>query len=110
MVMRVAQAIGWADLGQGRGFIAFPDKPTDLGVSWAFAGCMTDDLDHAHLNPASLAQMQLVPAMDFHSPAAWIRALPTRIRFAMGAHIAALKPRSIFATGTTLPWLARWSG
>src|SRR5438874_7408588 len=30
MLMRVAQPIGRADLGQGRGFIAFPDKPSPL--------------------------------------------------------------------------------
>src|SRR3989440_8349060 len=60
MLLRVAQAIGRADLGQRRGFIAFPNKPADLGVTWAFAGPMTDDLDHAHLHPAGAAQMHLV--------------------------------------------------
>ena len=110
MLVRVAQPIGRADLGQGRGFIAFPDKPTGLGVTWAFAGPMTDDLDHAHLDPASVAQMQLVPAMDFHSPAALIRPLPRGVGFTMGLLIAALKPRSIFATGTALTRLARWGG
>src|SRR6266702_857555 len=90
MLVRVAQPIGRADLGQGSGFIAFPDKPTDLGVTWAFAGPMPDDLDHAHLDPASGAQMQLVPAMDFHPPAALISPLPRGVRFAMGARSAAL--------------------
>src|SRR5438270_1420267 len=33
MLMRVAQAIRWADLGQRSRAIAFPDKPTDLGVT-----------------------------------------------------------------------------
>src|SRR2546425_3589286 len=110
MLVRVAQPIGRADLGQGRGFIAFPDKPTDLGVTWAFARSMTDDADHAHLDPASAAQMQLVPAMDFHSPAALIRPLPRGVGFPMGLLIAALKTRSIFATRTALTRLARWSG
>src|SRR6266567_4599932 len=110
MLVRVAQPIGWAGLSQGSGFIAFPDKPTDLGVPWAFAGPMTDDLDHAYLNPASRTQVQLLPAAHFHTLAFGVRALPTRIRFAMGARIAALKARSIFTTGTTLPWLARWGG
>src|SRR6266566_1230948 len=110
MLLRVAQPIGRADLGQGSGFIAFPDKPTDLGVTWAFARSMTDDLDHAHLDPASTTQMQLVPAMDFHSPAALIRPLPRGVGFIMGLLIAALKTRSIFATGAALTRLARWSG
>src|SRR5438132_12945222 len=44
MLLRVAQAIGRADLDQGRGFITFPDKPTDLRVTWAFARPMPDDL------------------------------------------------------------------
>src|SRR5260370_30935285 len=57
ILLRVAQAIGRADLGQGSGFIAFPDKPTDLRVTWAFASPKTDDLDHAHVNPPSAAQM-----------------------------------------------------
>src|SRR5260221_11296803 len=70
MLMRVAQPIGRADLGQGSDFSAFPDKPTDLGVTWALAGPMPDDLDHAHLNPASGAQMQLGPARDFNRRAA----------------------------------------
>src|SRR6266699_2249573 len=110
MLMRVAQPIGRADLGQGSGFSAFPDKPTDLGVTGAFAGPMPDDLDHAHLHPASGAQMQLVPAMDFHPPAALIGSLPRGVRFAMSALIAALKPRSVFATATTLTRLARRGG
>src|SRR5437588_3340006 len=110
MFLRVAQPIGRANLGQGSGFIAFPDKPTDLGVTWAFAGPMPDDLDHAHLNFASGAQMHLVPAMDFHPPAALIGPLPRGIGFAMRALIAALKPRSVFAAATTLTRLARRGG
>src|SRR5258708_29997961 len=110
MLMRVGQPIGRADLGQGSDFIAFPDKPTDLGVTWALAGPMPDDLDHAHLNPATGAQMQLGPAMDFHPPAALIGPLPRGIWFAMTALIAALKTRSVFATATTLTRLARRGG
>src|SRR6266700_417766 len=33
MLLRVAQAIVWADLGQRGCLFAFPDKPTDLGVT-----------------------------------------------------------------------------
>src|SRR5205807_8551442 len=36
MLMRVAQAIGRANLGQGCRLVAFPDKPTDLGVTPTF--------------------------------------------------------------------------
>src|SRR5258708_22004562 len=106
MLMRVAQPIGRADLGQGSGFSAFPDKPSDCGVTWAFAGPMPDDLDHAPLNPASGAQMQLGPAMDFHPPAALIGSLPRGVWFAMSALIAALKTCPVFATATTLTRLA----
>src|SRR3989454_895314 len=110
MLVRVAQPIGRTDLGQGRGLLALPDKPTDSGVAWAFAGPRTDDLDHAHLNRASGAQMQLGPAPPFHALACGIRPLPAGIRFTMSPLIAALKTRSIFATGTTLTRLARWGG
>src|SRR5258707_12706005 len=65
MLMRVAQPIGRADLGQGSGFSAFPDKPTDLGATWAFAGPMPDDLVHSHLIPASGAQRQPDSARAF---------------------------------------------
>src|SRR5258707_2877905 len=71
---------------------------------------MRDDLDHAHLNPASGAQMQLGPAMDFHPPAALIGSLPRGVWFAMSALIAALKTCPVFATATTLTRLARRGG
>src|SRR5260370_18736642 len=110
MLVRVAQPIGRADLGQGSGFIAFPDQPTGPGVAAASARPMTDDLDHTHLNRARGAQMQLGPAMHFHAPAVLIRPLPRGVGFTMGLLIAALKPRAIFATGTALTRLARGSG
>src|SRR5205807_2174885 len=44
MLMRVAQAIRWADLGQRSRALTFPDKPTALGVTCLAAGPMTDDL------------------------------------------------------------------
>src|SRR5947209_10020229 len=46
MLMRVAQAIGRANLGQGCRLVAFPDKPTDPGVTPPTASPMADDLDH----------------------------------------------------------------
>src|SRR5258707_13397920 len=60
MLMRVAQPIRRADLGQRSRAIAFPDKPTDLGVTSFPTGPMTDDLDPRHLHPAPSAQVQMV--------------------------------------------------
>lgn len=36
MLLRVAQAVGRANLGQGSRFVPFPDKPTDLGIAPTF--------------------------------------------------------------------------
>src|SRR3989440_864035 len=110
MFLRVAQPIGRADLGQGSGLLALPDKPTDSGVTSAFAGPMTDDLDHAHLNRASAAQMQVGPAPHFHALAFGIRPLPRGIRFAMRAFIAAVETRCILAACPALTRLASWGG
>src|SRR5438128_1001680 len=103
MLVGVAQAIGRTDFAQGRGFVAFPNKPTDLGVARIALGPMADDLDHAHLDLTCLAQMQLGPATHFNTPAFGIRALPRAIRFPMGPLVAALEPRPIQTTATTLP-------
>src|SRR5437016_4830130 len=62
MLMRVTQAIGRAHLGQRSRASAFPDKPTDLGITSLATGPMTDDLDHAHLELPSRTQVQVVPA------------------------------------------------
>src|SRR3984893_12674657 len=61
MLMRVAQAIRRADLGQRSRVMAFPDTPTDLGVTSLATGPMTDDLDHRNRKPACRAQVQMVP-------------------------------------------------
>ena len=61
MLMRVAQPIRRADLGQRSRAIAFPDKPTDLGVTCLPTGPMTEDLNHRNLHPACRAQVQVVP-------------------------------------------------
>src|SRR5438309_3507748 len=61
MLMRVAQAIRRADLGQRGRLVPFPDKPTDPGVTSLATGPMTDDLDHRDLDLASRAQVQMVP-------------------------------------------------
>src|SRR6266516_3410832 len=60
MLMRVAQPIRRADLGQRSRAVAFPDKPTDLGVTSLATGPMTDDLVHRNLHPTFRAQVQLV--------------------------------------------------
>ena len=106
MLLRVAQPIVWADLGQGSGLLPLPDKPADAGITTTFAGPMTDDLDHAHLHRARAAQMQLSPTPHFHALAFGIRPLPAGIRFAMAALIAALEPGSIFVAGPALTGLA----
>src|SRR5438132_4816369 len=110
MLVGVAQAIGRADLAQGRGFVAFPHKPTDLGVARIALGPMADDLDHAHLDLTGLAQMQLGPAPHFDTPAFGIGALPRAIRLPMATLVAALEARPIQRTATTLAWLTRRSG
>ena len=71
---------------------------------------MTDHLDHAHLDLARGPQMQLVPAPHFHALARWIGSLPARVRLTMGTRLTALKARSIFATRSALPRLARDCG
>src|SRR5947208_1619776 len=92
----------FADLGQGSGVIAFPHEPTDPGVAGTSVGPMTDDLDHAHLDPARRAQMQVLPTPHLHPRAFGIASLPHLIRFAVGPLVAALEAVSILATGTQL--------
>src|SRR5438093_546417 len=55
MLLRVAQPIVLADLGQGSGLLPLPDKPADAEVTTTFAGPLTDELDHAHLHRARAA-------------------------------------------------------
>src|SRR5207302_9276615 len=61
MLMRVAQPIRRADLGQRRRVVAFPDKPTDLGATSLATGPMTDELDQPNLHPPRRAQVQVAP-------------------------------------------------
>jgi hypothetical protein len=49
MLVRVAQAIARADLGQRNRGLPFPDKPTDPGVPRLATGSIPDDLDRAPL-------------------------------------------------------------
>src|SRR5712692_2685794 len=86
VLMRVAQAIGRADLGQRSRAIPFPDKPTDLGVTRTACGPMTNDLDHAHLDARPFG----------------VQTFPSPVRFAMTALVLALKAVSILATGSQL--------
>src|SRR5438270_1803516 len=102
MLMRVAQAIRRADLGQRSTAVAFPDKPTDLGVTSLATGPMTDDLDHAHLDLTSRAQVQVVPTAHLDARPFGVQTFPGLIRLAMAALILALKALPILATGSHL--------
>src|SRR5450759_5306596 len=102
MLMRVAQPIRRADLGQRSRAIAFPDKPTDLGVTSLPTGPMTDDLDHRNLHPACRAQVQVVPTPHLEPRPFGVETFPGLIRFAVAALILALKAVPILATGSQL--------
>src|SRR5205085_2413793 len=102
MLMGVAQAIRRADLGQRSRALAFPDKPTDLGVTSLATGPMTDDLDHRNLQPARRAQVQVVPTPHLDARPFGVQTLPGLIRFAVAALVLALKAVPILATGSQL--------
>src|SRR5436305_5156474 len=102
MLMRVAQAIRRADLGQRSTAIAFPDKPTDLGVTSLATGSMTDDLDQRNLHPARRAQVQVVPTPHLNARPFGVETFPGLIRFAVAALVLALKALPILATGSQL--------
>src|SRR5260221_1206560 len=102
MVKRVAEAIPWADLGQRSRALAFPDKPTDLGVTSLPTGPMTDDLDHRNLHPARRAQVQVVPTPHLDPRPFGVEPFPGLIRVAMAALVFALKAVPILATGSQL--------
>src|SRR5437764_2430443 len=102
MLMRVAQAIRRADLGQRSRALAFPDKPTDLGVTSLATGPMTDDLDQRNLDLPSRAQVQVVPTAHLDPRPVGVETFPGLIRFAVAALIFALKAVPILATGSHL--------
>src|SRR5258708_31101496 len=102
MLMRVAQPIRRADLGQRSRAIAFPDKPTDLGVTSFPTGPLTADLDHRNLHPARRAQVQMVPTPHLDPRPSGVEAFPALIRFAAAALVSALKAVPILATGSQL--------
>src|SRR5436305_2953936 len=102
MFMRVTQAIGRADLGQRSRAIPFPDKPTDLGITSLATGPMTDDLDHAHLDLTSRAQVQVVPTVHLDARPLGVQTFPALIRFAMTALVLALEALPIEALGSHL--------
>src|SRR5260370_11731065 len=104
MLMRVAQPIRRSDLGQRSRAIAFPDKPTDLGVTSLPTGPMTDDLDHRNLHPARRAQVQVVPTPHLDPRPFRVETFPGLIRFAVAALVFALKAVPILATGSQLAW------
>src|SRR6266516_2362967 len=102
MLMRVAQAIRRADLSQRSSALAFPDKPTDLGVTSLATGPMTNDLDQRNLHPACRAQVQVVPTAHLEARSFGVETFPGFIRFAVAALVFALKAISILATGSQL--------
>src|SRR5260221_1005770 len=102
MVKRVAEAIPWADLGQRSRALAFPDKPTDLGVTSLPTGPMPDDLDHRNLHPARRAQVELVTTAHLDPRPFGVEPFPGLIRVAMAALVFALKAVPILATGSQL--------
>jgi hypothetical protein len=59
MFVRVAQAIHRAHLGQRSRAVAFPDKPTTLGIASTACCPVTDDLNERDLNAACGTQVQV---------------------------------------------------
>src|SRR5437868_6506383 len=102
MLMRGAQAIRRADLGQRSRAIAFPDKPTDLGVTSLPTGPMTDDLEQRNLHPARRGQVQVVPTPHLDPRPFGIKTFPGLIRCAVAALVLALKAVPIEALGSQL--------
>src|SRR5947209_16196225 len=102
MLMRVAQAIRRADLGQRSRALPFPDKPTDLGVTSLATGPMTDDLDQRNLDLTSRAQVQVVPTAHLDARPFGVHPFPGLIGLAMAALVLALKALPIEALGSHL--------
>src|SRR2546421_3244886 len=102
VLMRVAQAIGRANLGQRSRALAFPDKPTALGVTCLAAGPMTDDLDHRDLDLPRRAQVQVVPTAHLEARPFGVQTFPRLVRFAMTALVLALKALPILAARSQL--------
>src|SRR6266568_5534551 len=102
VLMRVAQAIGRANLGQRSRALAFPDKPTALGTASLATGPMTNDLDQRHLDLPSRAQVQVVPTAHLDARPFGVHPFPGLIWFAMAARVLALKALPILATGSQL--------
>src|SRR5437588_12000698 len=100
MLMRVAQAIRRADLGQRSRALAFPDKPTDLGVTSLATGSMTDDLDQRNLHPARRAQVQVVPTPHLDARPVGVASFQGLIRLAVAALVLASTPLPLLATAS----------
>jgi hypothetical protein len=110
MLLRVAQAIRRAHLGQRGRLFALPDKPADLGVTGLTTGSMTDDLDHASLDLPSRAQVQVGPTAHLDARPFGVSPFPTFLRVTMAALVLALKAVSILAAGSQLTRKALWGG
>src|SRR6185312_15908524 len=110
MLLRVAQAIDRADVGQRSRAIPFPDKPTDLGITGLATGPIPDDLDHAHLNLTGRTQVQVVPTAHLDARSFGVPPFPGFIRVAMASLVFALEALPILAAGSQLASKALWSG
>src|SRR5256714_2502290 len=76
MLLRVTQAIGRANLGQRSRASAFPNKPTDLGITSLATGPMTDDLDHRDLKRTRRTQVQVGPAAHLEARPFGVQTFP----------------------------------
>src|SRR5579885_2991860 len=91
MLLRIAQAIARADVGQRSRGITLPDKPTDPGITRLVTGSIADDLNHRELDVASRAQVQVLPTAHLDARSFGIHPFPARIRFAMAVLVFALE-------------------
>src|SRR2546421_4498957 len=91
MLMRVAQAIRRADLGQRGTALPFPDKPTDLGITSTACGPMTDDLDQRKLQRARRTQVQVLPTAHLDARSFGVQTFPRLIGCAVAALVLTLE-------------------
>src|SRR5579883_2597660 len=109
MLLRIAQAIARADVGQRSRGITLPDKPTDPGITRLVTGSIADDLNHRELDVASRAQVQVLPTAHLDARSFGIHPFPALIRFAMAVLVFALEALPILATGSQLMRQTLWS-
>src|SRR5579859_6262040 len=69
MLLTKAMDVAQSDFHQVGLLISNPDKPTHTRVAFAPHGVRTYHADHAHLQPPSIFQVQVVPPSDLNRPA-----------------------------------------